>query len=601
MKKKFYSFLISSISVGLLAFLAACSNLQKTQEQHQQVQPQPQDQETNKVDHQEVKEKLIIKPMVAYQQLSNQVSNFISNHLKELKYEFYRDQLNNILNQTTYQLITKQYTDLDTFYLNQKQALEAAFNDAKVNYNNAVDPNLTLSDLTIKEGVKDDDTLASRYFNHTLDNIPINQEAKDFMALLAKDEIKDYYSKKEDQNKKQQILQKTKEIISGAKTNKEKIRKIYDWIHNNLKYAYNGDMTAAIDPVHALEIKTAVCGGFSNLYKAMLDSIDIKNVAVIGWSKYGAHQWNIIYDEETKQFFHSDPTWGNDEYFSPTVANLSKDHRATKILDAYHKVGDFEYEYDRGFTVHKYLKDKDNSLVEPPLLVNNKHKVVGISQSALASIQHLYVNDYIKRIDYSGGTYNIKSFTVSNNNKFFNSYDGVLYSKDMTTLLVVPYQYEKESIILPKSVRTIQDWKSSLDAANLKTINIEPGNFWYASYGGILYDNNFNKIIYVPKQTNPIVVVNSNTKLEANDFSFNPNIKEIIISEKISFIPDYFLNNLANLELVHLPSSLTKISKFAFSQVNSSKLIFKITDQIDPNILKFLNDNKYKVIKTKNK
>ncbi|WP_038103359.1 leucine-rich repeat protein, partial [Ureaplasma diversum] len=91
-------------------------------------------------------------------------------------------------------------------------------------------------------------------------------------------------------------------------------------------------------------------------------------------------------------------------------------------------------------------------------------------------------------------------------------------------------------------------------------------------------------------------VVHFNTKLEANDFAFNNNIKEIILSEGIKTIPDYFINNLTNLELVHLPASLEKISKNAFTQANAKKLAFKVDKKTNSKIIDFLKQNKYKII-----
>ncbi|WP_208894971.1 transglutaminase domain-containing protein [Ureaplasma diversum] len=638
MKKKLSNFLISTTIIGSLSLLVACTTNNKTKEliifdpknDQKTTNPTTQktDQKTNnqtsknqETPKQENNQESInndtktntqpepnqptqpsknqppkIAPKLAYEQLVSEVNNFINNDLKELKYEFYRDQLNDLLNNTSYSLITKQYKDWDSFYTTANKELLDVFNSTKANYKNAIDPNLTSKDLVLKQGTKEDETVGAKFFNDTQANIPINEEAKAFVSLLSLSDIKDYYFSEQDKAKKQEIQKHTKEVIKGAKTTKEKIRKIYDWIHSNLKYAFNNDTTAAIDPVHALKIRTAVCGGFSNLYKAMLDSIDVKNVVVIGWSKFGAHQWNLVYDEETKQFFHSDPTWGKDPYFSPSIKDFSKDHRATKILNAYYQENDFLYEYDRGFTIHKYLKPNDNKEVKPPLSIKNKYSVVAISQSALSTINHLYVHKNIKRIDYSSGTYQLKSFNVDQDNIVFSSLDGVLYSKDKTTLLVVPTQYTKDSITLSKNVKTILDWKSSLDSLKLKSINVEAGNYWYGSFANILYDNSFSKIIYVPRQINHKVVVHSNTKLEANDFAFNNNIKEIILSEGIKTIPDYFINNLTNLELVHLPASLEKISKNAFTQANANKLAFKVNGKTNSKIIDFLKQNKYKII-----
>ncbi|UWV79144.1 transglutaminase-like domain-containing protein [Mycoplasmopsis felis] len=53
------------------------------------------------------------------------------------------------------------------------------------------------------------------------------------------------------------------------------MRAIFDWITSNVKYA-TGSSHPAIEPHEVMTRLVAVCGGYSTLYKAMLDIIGIK-------------------------------------------------------------------------------------------------------------------------------------------------------------------------------------------------------------------------------------------------------------------------------------------------------------------------------------
>ena len=78
--------------------------------------------------------------------------------------------------------------------------------------------------------------------------------------------------------------------------------KLRDWIH--MKY---------------LRQKKAVCGGFSRLYKAMLNLAGIPAVTIAGNTPYGAHEWNLVYAD--KEWFYSDSTWGASsmDYFHKNI------------------------------------------------------------------------------------------------------------------------------------------------------------------------------------------------------------------------------------------------------------------------------------------
>ena len=92
---------------------------------------------------------------------------------------------------------------------------------------------------------------------------------------------------------------------------------------------------------------------------------------------------------------------------------------------------------------------------------------------------------YYERCDWFDGNWNLKRISVDENNPRMCADDqGVLYSKDMSELLLIPYGIEG-TYVLPASVTALND--SFYDCAKLDTIEVAAGNPGYFSRNGMLY------------------------------------------------------------------------------------------------------------------
>ncbi|VEU63690.1 transglutaminase domain-containing protein [Mycoplasmopsis bovirhinis] len=540
-----------------------------------------------------------------YSQLKTEVETFLKDVLKsELKYEYYRDSLNQVINDTDYSLAVKNFKNLNDLYQKQFSTLTTKFNEAKTKYKSAPEVTYTQSDLEQKEGKgKKEDLLSLNYSNAAKENAKINEDSMKYLEFLSSGQIKNYY---DDNNpsliqqlgrdgiaKNRQIIkEKVDSIIKGKDKKMDQVKAVFEWISSNLKYAQHADQTVAIDPVKAMNDLIVVCGGFSNLYKAMLDAINVKSAVVIGWSRFGYHQWNIVYDEDKKQYFHSDATWGKG-YYAKTNDEFAKDHRSFEILNAPYEKDGLEYKYYRGFAVSSNKNDKTKETKHVDTI--NGVNVTSISQEVLKSSERLYIGEFIEKIDYAGGTGIVKSFEVHPNNKHFSVQDGILYNKDKTKLLVIPKSITVKEFTLPNTVREIEDWKQSFDNPNIEKIYVEPGNYWFASYGGILYTNNFERLVFVPNNAGPIVTVHPNATFKEHTFAQLKNIKELIVPEGVKALPQWFVNGV-NLTKIHLPASLTDLKEDSLWLVPNN-LIVKIADKMNQSVLNVLNKKGYKLEK----
>ncbi|WP_081310779.1 leucine-rich repeat domain-containing protein [Mesomycoplasma ovipneumoniae] len=523
-----------------------------------------------------------------YWQLEADVKNFINTELKELKHEFFRDQLNQAIDEIEYKSIYDQKNQNEAFFKNSVEKLTKVFDEVKVNYKNSTNFSQIIQPKIQGEKPKEKDEnsypLGIEKYQDYQGNLNSNNSAKSFMNLIDPKDVRDFEYQGYNEKNRKKVADFTKKLIEDAKpkTDEEKIKIIFDWIVKNVKYAWNLSRTPAVEPSAVLEELYAVCGGYSNLYKAMLDSIGVKNSIVIGWSKFGPHQWNLVFDSKTNDFFHSDPTWGQ---FKRDDAEFAKDHKAFKILDSYYSENDQTYEYNLGVS----LVSASTSDVRPATEIKNKSKVVGISNDFLKKASKLYIGPNVSRIDYQSGTFNVKSIEVDPQNPYFASKDGVLYNKNLTKLIIMPEKYDFSSFVLPKTVQEIEDYKFSLNAKNLEKITVEPGNYYFRDYGGILYNNDLSKIIVIPKNYKGKIITAKNVKLDAHTFANNPKITEIEISQGVKEIPDFTFNSLSSLLIIKIPQSLEKFSENAFVGMDPKKLKIIHPPNIDKNVANVLN------------
>ncbi|WP_416373898.1 leucine-rich repeat protein [Mycoplasmopsis felis] len=122
-------------------------------------------------------------------------------------------------------------------------------------------------------------------------------------------------------------------------------------------------------------------------------------------------------------------------------------------------------------------------------------------------------------------------------------------------------------MVIPKETSDLRDGKEIFNTPNLTNIVVESGNYSFASYKGILYNNDFTQIISVPAGLREYFVKGT-VNLQGQEFSFKDRVNKIVLEEGITSIPESTFNQLNNLREVHLPNSITSISPYAFNQIN---------------------------------
>lgn len=406
--------------------------------------------------------------------------------------------------------------------------------------------------------------------------IQVNQLAVDFIKYCNIDNLKKWDQRLAPMNDDEAKEIKNfldANIIKGEQDDLKKAKLIYEWIVKNIKYAKPEDTQVGLTPYEVFSYKVAFCGGFSNLYKAMLNLADIPSVVVTGDTSAGAHAWNLVY--ANGKWFYSDSTWGSSslQYFDLSIEKFSNDHTTKQLQKVYASENNMNFSfYDGGVAIEGVQKDVTK------VIVPNKFKdlditVVSPSLFENANIEFLSIGKNITAFDYKTASQNmkhLKEIEVDVNNLVYTSRDGVLFSKNLSELLVYPIMKEEKSFILPAQT-TKYDQKDTFDNKNLSYIDVEKENSNYSSYDGAIYNKNKTAILTIPEGKDSINVLGS-VKLDNIAFGFKENLKTIMLEEGIIKIPDYTFNGCIGLKELYIPKTVTNIGKDAIINIDYRQL-----------------------------
>lgn len=183
----------------------------------------------------------------------------------------------------------------------------------------------------------------------------------------------------------------------------------------------------------------------------------------------------------------------------------------------------------------------------------------------------------------------LTDISVSPENNNYSSQDGVLFNKDKTKLIrypagkiqekyVIPNGvksfdndafnncYRLESITIPDSLLNIITQGPFLSCENLTEIIVSPGNKYYSSQDGVLFDKNKTALICYPanKSETEYTVPNGVKKIWRNAFDDCKNLVNVTISDSVTSIEGYAFVN-SRLKNIKMFNSVISIGEHAFA------------------------------------
>ena len=206
-----------------------------------------------------------------------------------------------------------------------------------------------------------------------------------------------------------------------------------------------------------------------------------------------------------------------------------------------------------------------------------------------SNITSIYIPKSVISIGNSafGNCPNLSEITVSNDNKYYTTKDGVLFNKLTSKLICYPAGKDGSSYTVPESVTSLEPY--AFQGTQLNTITL-PKNLITIREGALGYNNGLSTI----------TIPESVTNIEPNAFANSNNLEEILVDENnkkystkdgvlfdknlttliyypssnpdteysvpsgVTTIKDYAFFGRSNLQRINIPASVTSIGKYTF-------------------------------------
>ncbi len=174
---------------------------------------------------------------------------------------------------------------------------------------------------------------------------------------------------------------------------------------------------------------------------------------------------------------------------------------------------------------------------------------------------------------------NLMEINVDSENQNYASFDGVLYSKDLKTLIFCPQAktsvtlpdaltiinestfsncYNLTSIAIPKSVTSIGEGAFQV-CFDLMEINVDSENQNYASFDGILYSKDLRTLICCPQKLLTVSILDSVTTIGDYAFYSCTGLTSIVLPDGVTSIGACAFSSCMKLSSIVIPNGVTAI------------------------------------------
>ena len=167
----------------------------------------------------------------------------------------------------------------------------------------------------------------------------------------------------------------------------------------------------------------------------------------------------------------------------------------------------------------------------------------------------------------------LEKYIVDEDNEVYASKDGILYTKDFTKIVDVPFNIKGE-INIPAVTENVMDYKEWWQDNPLTAINIDEAHETLSSAEGVLFNKDKTILYYYPrlkegeKYSVPITVATIDTMAFANMY-----LKELEMSDNVTKIELAAFYSMIALEKIKLSNSIKEIPHYAFMYSGELKTI----------------------------
>lgn len=168
-------------------------------------------------------------------------------------------------------------------------------------------------------------------------------------------------------------------------------------------------------------------------------------------------------------------------------------------------------------------------------------------------INHFTIGENVEEIGQYAfeGCVELIEINVSDKNKNYTSEDGILYDKDMTTLIKFPEKHEGDDFTVPDTVTKIDNW-AFVGCTTIKTVDL----------------NNVTEIgedaFYYCTELTKADIPEGVTELTGSVFGYCVKLEEVTIPSTLTSIGDYAYYCCLSLNELTIPDNVESIGNYAF-------------------------------------
>ena len=198
--------------------------------------------------------------------------------------------------------------------------------------------------------------------------------------------------------------------------------------------------------------------------------------------------------------------------------------------------------------------------------MNIPEGVTSIGMNAFSfcgKLSNINISSSVKNI-VEGAFFNcprLEAITVSESNPWYTSQNGILYTRDMKTLVQFPSGKTDTSIVIPKELEQIGGYAFA-KCKNLTSVNIPDSVTGIGEYA--FYDTGLTNII----------IPNNVTSIGSNAFAYCSNLKSIALPNGITTIERNTFNRCKSLKKIIIPDSVVSIDSYAFYECSRLTSIY---------------------------
>lgn len=119
----------------------------------------------------------------------------------------------------------------------------------------------------------------------------------------------------------------------------------------------------------------------------------------------------------------------------------------------------------------------------------------------------------------------------------------------------------------------------------LKEISVAEDNLYFSSQDGVLFSKDGSMLLFYPpnREGTEMAIPETVTGIETNAFLGSRNLKRITVPEGVSTLTTFVFKEAQQLETVYLPSTITTIDSFAFSYVATVPTVYTPKNSVTEN------------------